>query len=87
METIKTWIKNLLANLSQKDKMYHFAVNFIIVLFLGVLFSPAIGLATAIVASLGKEVYDEYRPNGSGWDWGDLTADLIGMILGLFIIL
>lgn len=87
METIKTWIKTLLTKLSQKDKLYHLIINFLVVLFLGVLFSPTIGLAAAIVLSLGKEVYDEYRPNGAGWNWDDLTADLVGILLGLFVIL
>lgn len=87
METIKTWIKNILTNFTQRDKIYHITVNFIIVLILGVLFGPAIGLASSIIVSLGKEIYDEYRPNGTGWDWKDLLADLIGMIIGLFVIL
>lgn len=87
METIKNWIKRILADLSQKDKVYHIAINFIIVLFLSVLFNPSIGLGIAIIVSLGKETYEEYRSEGSGWDWEDLFADIIGMILGLFVIL
>lgn len=83
METLKNWIKTLLTN---KDKLYLLVINFFIVLFLGVLFNPAIGLGTALVASIGKEVYDEYKTD-SGWNWNDLLIDAIGMVLGLFIIL
>lgn len=87
METLKTWIKNLWNNLEQKDKMYHIAANFIMVLFIGTLFGPAIGLGVSLIASLGKEIYDEYRTEGTGWDWADLLADIIGMTIGLLIIL
>lgn len=86
METIKIWIKTLLNKLNQKDKLYHILVNFIIVVFLGVLINPSIGLATAIIISLLKETYDEYRIDGTGWNWNDILADLVG-ILGLIIIL
>lgn len=87
METLKNQIKTLLTSLGQKDKMYHIAANFIIVLFLGVLFSPAVGLGAALIASLGKEIYKEYKVDGSGWNIHTLIADVIGMVLGLFIIL
>lgn len=84
---METWIKSILNNLVQKDKIYHIAANFIIVLFLGVLFNPAVGLGAALIVSLVKEIYKEYKVDGSGWDWEDLFADIIGMILGLFIVL
>lgn len=86
METIKTWIKTLLNELPQTDKRRHLAVNLIIVIFLGGLVNPIIGVIVAVLLSIGKEVYDEYRPNGTGWDWNDLVADLIGILLGLFAI-
>lgn len=86
METIKTWIKTLLNELPQTDKRRHLAVNLIIVMFLGGLVNPIIGVIVAVLLSIGKEVYDEYRPNGTGWDWNDLVADLIGILLGLFAI-
>lgn len=87
METLKNWIKSLLTILSQKDKLYLLVINFLIVLFLGVLFNPAIGLGVALIASIGKETYDEYISTDSGWNWNDLLIDIIGMVLGLFIIL
>lgn len=86
METIKTWIKTLLSELPQTDKRRHLAVNLVIVMFLGGLVNPVIGVAIAVLLSVGKEVYDEYRPNGTGWSWNDLVADLIGILLGLFAI-
>ena len=32
---------------------------------------------------LGKELYDCVKPNPSGWDWFDLIADTIGIVVGI----
>lgn len=83
METIKNWINKIRSN----DKLLHLLVNLTIVIVFGLLSGIVIGVGLAVIASLSKEVYDEYRPNGSGWDWDDIVADIIGILLGLFIIL
>lgn len=87
MEKIINWVITLLNKLSQKDKIYHIIINFIIVLFLGVIFEPTVGLTVALIVSLGKEAYDEYKPESTGWNWEDLLADVIGMVIGLLIVL
>jgi len=40
-------------------------------------------IANAITALfwIGKEIYDCYKPNTTGFSFGDLLADLIGMIV------
>jgi len=40
-------------------------------------------IANAITALfwIGKEIYDCFKPNPTGFSWGDLLADLIGMIV------
>ncbi len=57
-------MKNLL---SQNNKVAHILVNLAIVLIFGVLFNPVVGVAVALVASILKEIYDEYSEDVSGW--------------------
>lgn len=83
METIKNWINKIRSN----DKLLHLLVNLTIVIVFGLLSGIVIGVGLAVIASLSKEVYDEYRPNGSGWDWNDIVADIIGILIGIFILL
>lgn len=86
METIKNWINNIISLIKGNDKLKHVIINFAIVLVVGV-FNLKVGVALAIVASISKELYDKYRPNGSGWDWKDLVADLIGIVIGILILI
>ena len=51
------------------------------------IFKFKVGVALAILASISKELYDKFRPNGTEWDWKDIIADLIGIILGILIII
>lgn len=87
MEKIKIWINNLINLVKTNDKVKHLLCNFIIVIVFGLIFNPIIGLGLALIASLLKEIYDEYRDNGTGWDWNDIVADIIGIILGLIFVL
>lgn len=57
--------------------------NFLIVVILGIIFNPVIGLAGAVIASFCKETYDEFTEDGSGWNWKDVVADLLGIFVGL----
>ena len=43
-------------------------------------------MCTALFLDFGKEIVDKYRPNGTGFDWNDLNADLWGFIIGVFLI-
>ncbi|WP_147351350.1 hypothetical protein [Bacteroides stercoris] len=62
--------------MKSNDKFAHFICNFLIVVILGIIFSPVIGLAAALVASFSKETYDEFTEDGSGWDWKDVLIFL-----------
>lgn len=77
-------IKKTMQWMKSNDKFAHFICNFLIVVILGIIFSPVIGLAAALVASFSKEIYDEFT--GSGWDWKDVLADAIGIMAGLAIL-
>lgn len=57
---------------------------FAIVVIFGLVLNIVSGITLALIASFGKEAYDEVRPNGSGWD--DILADLLGIVLGILIL-
>ena len=73
---IKKFLKN--------DKILHMICCFAIVVIFGLVLNVVSGIALALIASFGKEAYDEVRPNGSGWD--DILADLLGIVLGILIL-
>ncbi len=69
--------------LKQKDKQLHFIVGFFIVLFGGMLFNLQIGLLLAIIAAIGKEVFDSF---GFGTpEFLDIVATLIGAAAGTLV--
>lgn len=59
---------------------------FAIVVIFGLVLNVVSGIALALIASFGKEAYDEVRPNGSGRSWDDILADLLGIVLGILIL-
>ena len=60
------------------DYILHFGVCFLLSLF------GSYGAALAIGWSFGKETGDYNNPN-SGWSWGDLVADGLGIAAGLAV--
>lgn len=86
MEIIKNWISNIWSVIKTNTKIKCVLINFIIILIVGV-FSLKAGVILALLASLAKEVYDEYNSDGTGWNWEDLIADVIGITLGILIVL
>jgi hypothetical protein len=48
------------------------------------LIASLFGAVFALGLGMGKEMGDKNNPN-SGWSWGDLLADGLGIILGLLI--
>lgn len=73
---IKKFLKN--------DKILHMICCFAIVVIFGLVLNIVSGITLALIASFGKEAYDEVRPNGSGWD--DILADLLGIVLGILVL-
>lgn len=46
-------------------------------------------LYTVLIASvffIGKEVWDKYKPNPTGFDWLDLVADYLGLTISILTI-
>lgn len=74
---------NQIKKFLKSDKVLHMICCFAIVVIFGLILNVVSGIALALIASFGKEVYDEVRPNGSGWSWDDILADLLGIVLGI----
>ena len=60
----------------QKDKKLHFAVNFICSIVGGIY-----GILLGLGLSFGKE-YGDSKAVGNRWDWYDIIADCLGLIIG-----
>lgn len=73
--------------LVSNDKLLHFLINLFSTILFGLIFGIMYGISISLLISIGKELYDKFRPNGTGWDWKDIIADLIGIILGILIII
>lgn len=82
---LKTVFQNLVSKIG-KDKILHFICAFVITLIPGLIFGDFFGLAAGLCASLLKETYDEYREDGTGWDWKDITADVIGIVAAMLLL-
>lgn len=66
-----------------KDKIFHFIVG--LVFGLSYYFIALWSFVFGSIAFLGKEVYDKYKPNPTGFDWCDIIADYLGFATGLII--
>lgn len=73
------------------DKIKHFVISSIITIvsmsFICIFDSDwiALGLIPPIIASAGKEIYDYKHPDKHVASFGDLFADMIGIIVGTFL--
>lgn len=64
------------------DKTLHFSVSYIIAS-VGFIISIPFGIATSLIAGVLKEISDMLYFNG--WSWGDIAADILGIIFALLI--
>lgn len=82
---IKTVFQDLVSKIG-KDKVLHFIYAFVITLIPGLIFGNFFGLAAGICASLLKDAYSEYREDGTGWDWKNIIADVIGIVAAMLLL-
>lgn len=85
-------MKNLIEKIKSlinkhRDKIYHLVVNVLMMLIIGIIFNIVSAIIVSILVSISKELYDEIYEDGSGWDWYDLIADAIGIVIGILILL
>ena len=67
------------------DKIYHAISCLVITLITALFLNWWIGLILAVLAGILKEVYDAKW--GTGWDWYDILADMLGVVLGVGVYL
>jgi len=94
---IVNWLSKLTG--IRGDYILHFGVCFLSTSIIGILsflvVNHFLGYTPALVASLfgavfalglgiGKESGDKNNP-GSGWSWGDLVADGLGIVVGILV--
>lgn len=77
---------NQIRRFLKSDKVLHMICCFAIVVIFGLILNvvSGIALALALIASFGKEAYDEVKYKG--WSWDDLLADLLGIVLGILVL-
>lgn len=68
------------------DKVLHFICSAIIMWICSVLFNPMLSCFITLAIGLLKELYDCRKPDPTGWDWHDLLADTIGIMVGMILI-
>lgn len=78
------WLRKFYAWL-RPDGVLHFGVSAALYLALAPLFSWGWVPALLVLAiGIGKEIYDENKPDGRG-DWHDLECDFLGVIAGALL--
>lgn len=72
---------DFIAGFKQKDKQLHAAAGFVIG-FLFSLVSPLLGVVMAIIAGIGKEIYDKVSKKGTP-EFLDFVFTVLGGLLGV----
>ena len=75
------WLSNLIG--VQSDKVLHFLVCFVITFALSWV-NVIIAVIFALILSFYKEFMD-MNEKGNFWSWGDILADIIGIVFALSI--
>ena len=82
---MKEILKKIVNFLKQSDKLKHCLVNLLVMLIAGSI-NIWLGIGLAVGLSLGKEYGDSKAPDNK-WDWYDILADAIGIVIGLLLVL
>lgn len=68
------------------DLVLHFILSFMISFVLLLLIkNPIIPIGITLLVGIGKEIYDVYKTNPTGFDLKDLLADSLGIISSYLI--
>jgi uncharacterized protein involved in cysteine biosynthesis len=69
-----------------RDKVYHFVAGLLIALIVGFIFGTTVGFMAAVVAGIGKEVFDHYKnkkePGTATVDVLDAVVTILGGVVG-----
>lgn len=69
-----------------KDKILHYTVSAAIVLGLSIVMPVKAACILALFIGAVKEAYDTTRPGSTGFSFGDLAADIAGIITGAILL-
>ena len=76
------WVVKLAAHLQvPSDKLLHFICAMILMAVCTLLLGKGWALIVTSVICVAKEVYDCVKKSPTGWSWGDLLADLLGILI------
>lgn len=64
------------------DKVLHFICAFVMAITFSLIMNKCLAMFLCFAIFVAKEVYDCHKPIPTGWSWGDLIADVIGMVVG-----
>jgi len=67
-----------------EDKLLHFYVSLTLMILLGLFLGITLGVLLTLLLGFFKEIYDRFY--GTGFDWLDMLANIIGIGIGLIII-
>lgn len=77
-------MKDQIKKFLKSDKILHMICCFAIVVIFELILNVVSGIVLALIASFGKETYDEVKYKD--WSWNDLLADLLGIVLGILVL-
>jgi hypothetical protein len=81
------WVAILATYLNiPSDKVLHFLCSLVITVALGLFLSPLDAVLVALAVGVSKEGYDCMKMDATGWDWLDLLADAVGIMVGVILI-
>lgn len=73
----------------QNDKLQHLIISAAIVIVVSHVAGVWWGIAVSAAWGIWKEYCDERKKRqtgqGAGWDWWDILADFLGMLLGVLV--
>lgn len=69
----------------EQDKLLHFYVSVVLLLLLAWYIPIWQAALVVLIMGLCKEIYDWYYYDR--WSWGDIVADIVGIISGFFFLL
>ena len=72
-----TWLQQM----SQPDKVGHYASGATVAAVGSIFFNPEVGLAATFIAALGKEYYDSKHPLTHNVEKNDAIATILGGVL------
>ena len=70
------------------DKLFHFLLSgFIVALLMIITGDIVLPIIITVLIGICKEMYDEFSEGGTGADWWDFLADVLGTLTGVLLVI